>query len=251
MRRKLFLLVFLAIFLQVACFGAKFSFAVFGDNRDGEAVFADIIKKVNKDKDIKFVMNTGDFTSSGSDLEYEKYWQMAKSCNVKIYDAIGNHDLGLFNVGQRIFKKKYGETYYYFDQNDSRFIVLDNARSKGMGRKQLSWLKDVLDTKKSKFVFMHKPLFDPTGTYPNYVMTPKADNEALNKLLIKAKVRYVFSGHIHGYGREERGGVVYIITAGSGAPLYLPAFNGGFYHYVKVTVDGPKISDEVVKVYND
>lgn len=64
-------------------------------------------------------------------------------------------------------------------------------------------------------------------------------------------MRYVFAGHIHGYGREERNGTVYILTAGGGAPLYLPAFDGGFYHYVKVTVDGNKITDELVKVYNE
>lgn len=120
-----------------------------------------------------------------------------------------------------------------------------------MGRQQLQWLKGTLDTDKMKFVFMHKPLFDPTGTYPNYVMTPKDENEAMGKLLAREEVRYVFAGHIHGYGRQEQDGIVYVLTAGAGAPLYLPNFNGGFYHYVKVTVDGSRITDELVKVYND
>jgi 3',5'-cyclic AMP phosphodiesterase CpdA len=224
---------------------------VLGDNRDGDQAFKDIIKNINKDKSIKFVVNTGDLTPNGWASEYNKYWQICRSCKAKIYDTIGNHDLGLFNAGANIFKKKYGETYYYFDNGDARFIILDNARSKGMGRKQFVWLKDVLDTKKMKFVFMHKPIFDPSDTYPNYVMMPKDENESLNKLLIREEVRYVFAGHIHGYGREDRDGLTYILTAGAGAPLYLPAFNGGFYHYVKVTVDGSKITDKVIKIYND
>jgi len=251
MKRISYLIFVILVLFQSSCYCAKFSFAVFGDNRDGDAVFADIIKHINKDKDIKFAINTGDFTPNGSSSEYDKYWQMCRSCRVKIYDVIGNHDLGFFNSGRNIFRKKYGESYYYFDYDRSRFIILDNARSKGIGRIQMSWLKDVLDTNKRKFVFMHKPLFDPTGTYPNYTMTPKEENESLNKLLIRDEVSYVFAGHIHGYAREERNGVVYIVTAGGGAPLYLPAFDGGVYHYVKVTVDSKKITDKEINVYND
>lgn len=251
MKKISFLLFIFFISFQIASYSAGFSFAVFGDNRDGDAIFKDIIKSINSDKSIKFAVNTGDLTPHGWSSEYDKYWQMGASCRVKIYDTLGNHDLGLFDAGRNIFKKKYGETYYYFDYDDSRFIILDNAKSKGMGRKQLSWLKDALDTRKKKFVFMHKPLFDPTGTYPNYIMTPKEENESVGKLLEKEDARYVFAGHIHGYGREKRDGVFYIVTAGAGAPLYLPAFDGGFYHYVKVTVDGSRIKDEVIKVFNE
>jgi 3',5'-cyclic AMP phosphodiesterase CpdA len=236
---------------SIACYCAKFSFAVFGDNREGDSAFKKIIQMVNKDRDIKFCVNTGDLTPHGWSSEYDKYWKMCTACKVKIYDTIGNHDLGLFDAGRNIFKKKYDGTYYYFDRDGSRFIVLDNAKSRGMGRGQFIWLKDVLDTKMTKFVFMHMPIFDPSDTYPNYIMMPKDENEALNKLLIREDVRYVFGGHIHGYGREERDGIIYILTAGAGAPLYLPAFNGGFYHYVKVTVDGSKITDKVVRIYND
>ena len=249
-RLALFLLSFI-FFFQIVCYSARFSFAVFGDNRDGDAVFADIIKSINNDSDIKFAVNTGDLTPHGWCSEYDKYWQMCKACKVKIYDTIGNHDLGILNAGRNIFKNKYGEMYYSFDLDDSRFIIIDNSRSKGLGREQLKWLREVLDTKGMKFVFMHKPLFDPTGTYPNYVMTPKEESESLGKLFAKKGVSYVFAGHIHGYGREEKDGIVYILTAGAGAPLYLPAFNGGFYHYVKVTVDGSKITDEMVKVFNE
>jgi predicted phosphodiesterase len=244
----LFFFVFFVSF-QITCYSAKFSFAVFGDHQDGDATFMKIINLVNNDTDITFVVNTGDLTSHGTNSEYDNYWRMCKTCRVKIYDVIGNHDLGSLNAGQNIFKKKYGETYYYFDRGDVRFIILDNSRSTGMGKKQFDWLKGVLDTKKIKLVFIHKPLFDPTGTYPAHIMLPQAENKKLEKLLLDNKVSYVFAGHIHGYAREERDGVMYVVTAGAGAPLYLPSFGGGYYHYVKVTVDGSKITDEVVKLY--
>lgn len=178
MKKISFLLFIFLISFQIACYSAGFSFAVFGDNREEDAVLKDIIKAINKDASIEFALNTGDITFHGWGSEYEKYWQMCGSCRAKIYDTIGNHDVGLFNAGQNVFKKKYGETYYYFDFDGSRFIILDNAKSRGLGRKQFSWLKDALATKRKKFVFMHKPPFDPTGNYPNYLMTPKEESEA-------------------------------------------------------------------------
>jgi len=247
--KKTFLVLLLLAVIQLSCYGAQFSFAVLGDNRDGDVAFLDIIKRINSDNDTKFIVNTGDLTPHGYASEYEKYWEMCGSSNVKIFDVIGNHDLGLFNAGAGSFRKKYGETYYYFDHDNSRFIIIDNTRSKGLGRQQWTWLKDALKTEKDIFVFLHKPLVDATGMYPNYLMIPKKENDELNKLLKRSKVKYIFAGHIHGYGREAINGIVYVVTGGAGAPLYLPAHTGGFYHYVKVTVDGSKITDEVVKIY--
>lgn len=244
------ILLLLLIILQLNCYAAKFSFAVFGDNRDGDKVFMDLIDRMNKDKSIKFAVNTGDLTSRGIEAEYEKYLDMSGSSMVEIHNAIGNHDIGFMGMGKGIFKNKFGADYYYFDHDDSRFIVMDNASGKGLGRKQWNWLKNALDTDKKIFVFMHKPIFDVSGSYPRYVMESRSESEALDMQLKMSKVKYVFAGHIHGYGRQKIDGIVYINTAGAGAPLYLPAFSGGFYHYVKVTVDGPKIKDEVVKIYD-
>jgi predicted phosphodiesterase len=72
--------------------------------------------------------------------------------------------------------------------------------------------------------------------------------EELMALFKKYQVKMVVTGHIHGYARAERDGVIYLVTAGAGAPLYLPADFGGFYHYVKITVDGNKISEQVIKI---
>ena len=47
---------------------------------------------------------------------------------------------------------------------------------------------------------------------------------------------------------QEVDGVVYIITAGAGAPLYAAPEDGGFYHFVKVTVQGDRVTDEVVRI---
>jgi len=249
--KRLFLFLLLLCAAHTACFADKFSFAVFGDNRDGDEVFMDLVRNMNSDSSLQFAVNTGDMTSKGSKGEYDNYWSMAGESKARIYDTMGNHDLGFMGIGEGIFRKKYVSTYYYFDHGDSRFIIIDNSKSKGLGRKQWAWLEKALDTDKYIFVFMHKPLFDVTGMYPGHVMDSKTESKKLDELLVKFRVKYVFAGHIHGYGRQAINGITYIITAGGGAPLYMPAFSGGYYHYVKVIVDDGKISDKVVKVFND
>lgn len=233
--------------LSFASFAAEFSFAVFGDNENGDHIFNDLIKEMNYDDTIRFAVNAGDITSGGTFSEYRHYWQMTKQANVKIYDTIGNHDIGPAGRGIETFKRKYGSTYYSFDYENARFIILDNAANDGFGEKQFAWLKEKLATDKLVFVFMHRPFFDITGTYPKHIMYPLKDAQRLEAMLEKRKVKYVFAGHIHGYAKEKLNGVVYVTTAGAGAPLYLPQFDGGFYHYVKMTVDGPNVEDEVVR----
>jgi len=251
MKRQFLLALFLITILSCASFCVGFSFAVFGDNRDGEKVFNDMLSLIKMDSDIQFAVNTGDITPSGTKAEYNAYWADTDKANIKIFDVLGNHDIGTFGGGQEMFKKRYGQTYYYFDRDGYRFIMIDNSKSRGLGSAQWAWLRKALETHKKLFVFMHMPLFDISGNYPKHVMYPKSENEELKRLLEKNKARYIFAGHIHGYGREVQGSIVYVITGGAGAPLYLPHFNGGFYHYVKVTVDGDNIKDEMVKVYND
>ncbi len=226
-----------------------FSFVVFGDNRDGDKIFMDLIEKVNQEENISFAVNTGDFVSRGRENEYRNYLEMTSRLKVKVYNVPGNHDLVL--GGDKYFGKYFGPLYYSFDYKNSHFVVLNNAFKRYFDAEQFEWLKnDLASTKKENiFVFMHRPTFDPTEIHKGYIMSGRKTIEELMRLFRRSKVDYVFAGHLHGYARAKRKGTVYIIAAGAGAPLYLPKDFGGFYHYVKIRVDGKKITDEVVKIY--
>lgn len=249
MKKTHFLILVFLFLLTRACFCEHFSFAVFGDNHTGYDVFHHLISVMNADPDIKFAINTGDITQNGSASQYRTYWDLASTARVKIYDVVGNHDIGSRGNGIKIFENKYKMTYYYFDRDGCRFIIIDNSGDSGLGEEQWKWLNGVLDPKKTLLVFMHKPLFDISGSYPRHIMAPPPENEKLKKLLTDRGVKHIFAGHIHGYGRQKENGITYIITAGAGGALYLPASSGGFYHYVKVTVSGKKITDKLVKLY--
>ena len=53
-------------------------------------------------------------------------------------------------------------------------------------------------------VFMHVPPFDPAKNMP------KPEYESFLRMIRTHPVRYVFSGHAHGYSRVEDGGIVFI-----------------------------------------
>jgi 3',5'-cyclic AMP phosphodiesterase CpdA len=225
-----------------------FSFVVFGDNRDGDKTFQALIARVNQERGIIFAVNTGDFVSHGRANEYAAYQQMISKLKVPIYNVLGNHD-GV-GGGWRIFQKLFGALYYSFDYEGSHFVILNNAFRESFDREQFEWLKNDLAGSKAKFkfVFMHRPTFDPSEIYKSHIMSGRAVTEALMKVFQKYRVDYVFAGHIHGYAKAEKGGVTYIVTGGAGAPLHLPPDFGGYYHYVRVDVDDRKIQDAVVRI---
>ncbi len=225
-----------------------FSFAVLGDNGVGEDIFRDIIHDINPDKTIRFVVNTGDLTDTGTAWEYKKYKSIISASRPVFYNVIGNHDIQ--NNGKSTFNKMFGSTYYSWDFEGSHFICLDNVSQRGLGRVQYEWLKADLAASRGKniFVFMHKPLFDVSKMYPDETIRPKSLGPELISLFKRSGVKMVFCGHVHGYAREVRDGIVFIVSGGAGSLLRLPYFAGGFYNYVKVTVEPGRISDKVIKI---
>jgi acid phosphatase len=72
--------------------------------------------------------------------------------------------------------------------------------------------------------------------------------DRLESLFAKHKVDAVFAGHEHYYQRRMVDGIVHVITGGGGAPVYDREEDGGFFHFVCVTVDGDKVSGEVIDI---
>ena len=244
------LLSSLLLLLFVLSFSTSFafSFAVIGDKQYGDNIHKLLLNKINSDPEISFIVNTGDFALTGQQKDYDNYLKIIKTSNVPVYQVIGNHDA--VYGGWKIFKKVFGPSYYSFNHENSHFVVLDNAFKNSFDKRQFDWLVGDLKANKQKhtFIFFHKPTFDATNTYPDHTMDSRYWIEKMMATFKKYNVDYVFSGHIHGYGKAERNGIIYIITGGGGAHLHLPNYLGGFYHYVKITVDEDTISDKVVRL---
>ncbi len=230
---------------------ACFSFAVFGDNRDGDNVLDRIIRKINKDKSMEFAFNNGDLVPDGYKKEFKSYVKQIKQSTVPIISIIGNHEIPWYD-GEKNYKAFFGKTYFAFGFKNSYFIVLDDSDEKGIYAKQLDWLKNQLKISQKythRFVFMHVPLYDPrAGKYKKgHSLKDVKNAELLNTLFDKYRVSMLFCSHIHLYYRGVWQKTPFIITGGAGAPLK-HFKNYGFYHFIKVTICGKKIHYEVIRI---
>lgn len=219
----------------------RFHFFVFGDTREGDEIFRNIIEHTNKRRPL-FVFNGGDLVSNGKEEEYAHLLALIKELQVPMYVAPGNHDIR--SNGRAIYGAIFGPAYYSFTYGNTHFVVLDSSTG-GLDEAQYRWLEEDLKNHQLEtiLVFTHVPPFDPRPGESHAFNSPGERDVFLN-LMKRYGVDRVFASHIHGYFREEREGVPYIITGGGGAYLV----SSGFYHYVDVEVDGGEIREKVVKI---
>lgn len=242
--------LFIFLLFSITAYAKSFSFLAFGDNQGFNDTFKLLLDKASKEKNIAFAVHVGDSIPYGKDSEYKSYIKLInKYPGLKIYQVMGNHDA--VNGGWRRFSKYFGPSYYSFDYENAHFVILNNSFKGFFDEKQINWLKqDLASTDKPlKFVFFHKPVFDASGLYTDHIMDSRRMSERMIEIFKRYKVNYVVCGHIHGYAKAVRDGVTYIVSAGGGGRLYLPPAFGGLYHYVRFDIDGDKISDRVIPVY--
>ncbi|MGB9767574.1 metallophosphoesterase family protein [Dictyoglomus sp.] len=245
---KILAIIFLFISLYSTIYA--FTFAVIGD-RAGRPVFGvferNLSEVVKRKPD--FIVQLGDILVESSDEEYRYVGSILKNVSVPFYIVPGNHDLYKDPKGARFQSFTKRPLYYYFDYENARFIILNNA-SGSLGKVQLEWLIEVLKgtNKKYKFVFMHQPVISPSWFFLFHKADP-VESKILMKLFEEYHVNYVFSGHIHMYYRKEINGVVYIISGIGGARPYISSdLDEGKPHFILIKVSDEGINEEVVRL---
>jgi Icc-related predicted phosphoesterase len=222
----------------------RFSFAVMGDNKNSFKIFSKILKNIDNDHYI-FAIDVGDLVFDGEKEKYRIFYNMIKHEKTPFLVAVGNHDIR--EGGAENYFDVFGKFYYSFDYGNSLFIILDDANEKRIDAVQMKWLEEQLQKSyQHKFVFLHVPPFDPRPKL-NHSLSDKQNAEKFMSLMEECKPDIVFTSHIHAYFDETRNGINYVITGGAGSELWGIDPDHYFNHYVKVEVDGDKISKEVVR----
>ena len=270
--KKYFLVFFLVL---VACFAASpappeagqkaaslekktgsCTFAILGDNRSGDDTYTKIIR-LAMERRPDFMINVGDQISRPGSLSgWARFWELSSQVNVPYFLTVGNHDAGN-KKSEEIYREQVdhpgNELYYSFPCGDSLFIILDShmaGQEKRITGGQFSWLEGLLETsaKKRKFVFLHHPLFSDRVLFARNLDSHPGERDRLQQLLVKHRVTAVFAGHLHLYQRNTFDGITNIITGGAGAPLIADDENGGFFHFVLVTVKNGSVDGEVIDI---
>jgi len=219
-------------------------FAVAGDSRDGPDVYRRVLASVLDDGS-QFLVHTGDLVNQGTEALWQGFQETMAGFDLPFYPVPGNHDaLSGFLDGYLAYSGA-SATHYSFDAGPAHFTLADSHHG-GIGAAELGWLRDDLSAtvQPVKLVFLHHPPFDPDGT--DHIMA--YGNEGFMALMVEQRVDAVFAGHIHAYAQGERDGVAYYITGGAGAPLYASGHPQAFHHYLRVTIQQPEITVQVVQV---
>lgn len=236
MKKNIFLsilTILVALTMQSASFAENIKFIQVTDAhfKTGspyrEAVLKETIKDINNQKDIAFVVFTGDNIDSPHVEYLQEFMHIIKGLKLPYYIVIGNHDV--FKNGG-LSKAKYIETIreynfhyrprkpnYVFKKNGFVFIVVDGAKevipgSMGYYRQDtLAWLeKNLIKNQNSPVViFQHYPLVEPKDLKSH--MTYQKE-EYLKMLDKHQNVVAVLSGHFHINGENMRNGVYHIST---------------------------------------
>lgn len=238
----------------------KIRFAVFGDTRNGHDVHRDVILGIAHEKDVDFVLNTGDMVQNGGKKnEWTTFFQIERPLLAKmpVVPTMGNHDWS-----GRVYYERYffldewsgGRRYYAMDWGNVRVIALDNGIECNRACAQFNYVRASLADGAAKgkllVLFLHHSPYSS-----GYHGVNEGVALAIGELARTYGVELVLSGHDHDYERTKPiAGTTYIVSGSSGAPIR-PMNPRDFTasartqpHYVIVDVDGEKLSTRAINL---
>ena len=200
-------------------------------------VLQNAVKNINKEKDIEFVVFTGDNLDSPHEEYLPEFMKIINKLNVPYYIVIGNHDVFRNNglskahyleiVRDYNFFYKYKKPNYVFKKDGFVFIVVDGAKeiipgSIGYYKEEtLTWLDKQLKKYKHKpvIILQHFPLIATKEVTTHEVYQKEKYLDLLDKY---DNVISIIAGHLHFNSEIMRNGVYHITspTLLSEPPVY-------------------------------
>ncbi len=192
--------LFVAVLLLIASFSyaQNFKYAFVTDTHVGTATGEEDLRRtvtdINQEKDIDFVLVTGDITEMGTNEELKLAKEILANLNKPYYVIPGNHDTGWSESGGVSFITTFGYDKFTFDHKGYRFIACASGPYVRMSdghipRDATVWLDSLL--KKT-------PPSMPVVFVNHYPIDNSLDNwyEVTDRLKTK-NIQYAICGHGH------------------------------------------------------
>ena len=190
-------------------------------------VLKQTVKSINNEKDISFVVFTGDNIDSPKAEYLPEFIKIINKLNTPYYLVIGNHDVFKNNglskthyleiVRNHNCFYKYKTPNYVFKKNGFVFIVADGAKevipgSIGYYKKDtLNWLEKQLEKHKKEnvVIFQHFPLISDKEMPSHSVHQKETYLEIIDKY---NNIISIIAGHLHSNSEIMRNGVYHITS---------------------------------------
>jgi 3',5'-cyclic AMP phosphodiesterase CpdA len=198
----------------------------------------------------EFLVVVGDVTTGTGLQEMQKMKTFLDSTGLTYHVIPGDNDMP--GGAASDFRHVFGADYYSLDFQDSHLVFLDDAmEGTGCPADELSWLQQDLAGAAGKVViaFAHVPPGAPVEmSDAEDTGREVGSGQQMLALLRDANCAVVYSGHLHAYLVYSSGPPRIIVTGGAGAHLHLSPENGGYYHFLRVTVKGGQVTEEVIRL---
>ena len=193
-----------------------------------------VINDINNQKNIEFVVFTGDNIANPKQENLEYFVKIAKDLKKPYYIALGSKDINknkhfskkdyinILKTKSR-FYKKIDSPNYVIEKKDIIFIIVDGSKeviATPMGyykKSTLDWLETQLSyySGKNIVIFQHFPLIPPVNKETRATIKPEAYLEILNNY---KNVKAIFSGNFNLNSEKDINGIIHFTTAN--APQY-------------------------------
>lgn len=247
-------------------FSDAFRFVLYGDTRTNARAHATIIRAMQREG-ADFVVHTGDLVHDGRrENNWQQFFQIEGPLlrDAVFIPVVGNHELranspeGIENFRRYVHATDDSprpELDYTIQYGNVR-MVMANAFDNWTSPRMRGWLERELQRARRDgpndflLVVTHWGLHSsgPHGENPSFRAARLGD------LFRRYNVDLVVAGHDHIYERGEDRGLHYIVTGGSGAPLYDQEHERRYtevfarqHHYVRVDAEYNKLTFTAVR----
>lgn len=225
----------------------RFSFLVCGDPHGRTDLLEKIIGQLREGE---FLVIVGDLTTGTGMAEMRKMKDFLDGKGIEYHVIPGDNDMPGGDASN--FKAAFGPDYYSLDVQDSHLVFLNNAvQGVGCPPEELSWLQRELAGAAGRLVlgFAHVPPGAPVKMENLAASDPEVQSgKAMLAELEKAGAAVIYCGHLHAYMLYSSGPPRIVITGGAGASPHLSEQAGGYYHFLRVRVQGDQVSEEPIRL---
>ncbi len=223
-----------------------YAFAVLSDIQRGIDTVEDIYQRMNEDRELRFVVSTGDLANIGTRDELVRFQDEMKALAIPLYSTVGNHEMG---APPKHWHELFGPFNVHFAFKGVTFSLVDSGNAT-IDPEVYDWLEGWLSQarKEVHVTLTHVPPIDPVGVRGGSFRSRKEAAKLLARLA-DGKVDALFLGHIHSYYAFSAAGTPVYLSGGGGA--IQERLDGIERHYLKVRVTPHERIDDVAIVRVD
>jgi Predicted phosphohydrolases len=153
------------------------------------------VKDINKQKDIDFVIVSGDITDKGDRNSFLEAKRLLDRLKAPYYPIPGNHDTRYCKTATSAFDSVFVRHHFLFLHDGYLFMGFNTGQGNGINRgkvsqKELEWIKEKL---------RKKPINQPVIAITHFpILSVLVDDSAsIVNTLLKYNVQAILNGHYH------------------------------------------------------